>query len=95
LTPPTGMGYCRGSVTLHAYKKRKARLSGLFCFLRSMKFTNLPRGTKLYTPTGRIARVEYIDEEARVHVKYLNGELGQYPVKLVNEADLVPVVHVR
>jgi len=66
-------------------------LSGPFhCPLR---FQSLPKDTKLYTPSGRLARVQYI-EEGRVHVEYidrghLRNETGCFPISLVFQADIV------
>jgi hypothetical protein len=58
-----------------------------------MRFQSLPKGTKLYTPSGRLAEVDYC-EDGRVHVKYidryhLRAETGCYPINLVLHSDLV------
>lgn len=60
-----------------------------------MRFTTLPTGVKLRTPSGRLAIVQYCEDQ-RVHVRYLDGdpdqkrdELGCYPIRLVKDWDII------
>ncbi len=57
-------------------------------------FQSLPKGTKFYTPTRRLAKVVDIDSDGRVHVEYVNHrtggrpEEGCFPLKLVKASDI-------
>jgi hypothetical protein len=58
-----------------------------------MRFQSLPKDTKLYTPSGRLAQVKYC-EDGKVHVIYidrghLRNEEGVFPLDLVFESDIV------
>lgn len=63
-------------------------------YLPKPTFQSLPRGTKIYTPTRRLARVDSVDENGRVHVTYCNGrvdghaEEACFPLSLVKESDI-------
>jgi len=55
----------------------------------------LPTGTRIKTPSGRLARVLFVDEEERVHVRYTGSdklnpnEQGLFPHKLLTIANVV------
>jgi len=55
----------------------------------------LPPGTRIKTPSGRLARVLFVDEEERVHVRYTGSdkvnanEQGTFPHKLLSIANVV------
>lgn len=55
----------------------------------------MPPGTRIKTPSGRLAAVLFVDEEARVHVRYIgsdranSNEQGMFPVKLLTMQSVI------
>lgn len=53
-------------------------------------------GTRIRTPSGRLARVLYYDEERRVHIRYIGSdrnnanEQGLFPGSLLTRFHAVP-----
>ena len=68
--------------------------SHLWSPLKKPAFQSLPKGTKIFTPTRRLAKVMEIDASGRVHVEYLNArvaghaEQGCFPLYLVKADDI-------
>lgn len=67
-----------------------------FCGVRIKPIYKFPPGTRIRTPSGRLARVMFYDEENRIHVRYIGSdklnanEQGLFPGSLLNQFNRVP-----